>query len=516
MAYFPFMIELDNKNCVIGGGGAVAVRKVETMLAFGAKVTVVAPEIDDAILQMADEKLVIKKHSILEEDLVGADIAIMATNDETVNSRMAAFCRGHNILVNVVDVKEECDFYFPAIIKQDDVVIAVSTGGDSPLLAARIKKDIQKNLGGCYGRLANLLGNVRDKVLEAVKTPAKRKQVFHELIEKGIQQDGVVTQEQVDETIERYVDSVIRIGTRGSALALVQTDMVIERLKQSFSDFSFEKVILSTKGDRQTERPLLEFGGKAVFVEEFEEAIRNGEMDMAVHSAKDMPTELLEGLTISGVLPRADVRDVLICKKDNEFARCLMEELQSTQAKNKSYNKYIVGTSSLRRQYQIKEVCPGIQCSALRGNVNTRLDKLRREEYDAIILAAAGVKRMGLDKEPDLLYRYLSDEEMLPAACQGIIAIETADKGFAQDMAAQISDQVAMLQFMTERRVLKLLNAGCHEPVGVYAKCKDEKMHLTLMQVKDGKVCRNTVCGNDSEWEELAEQVVKKSMIFEA
>ena len=105
---------------------------------------------------------------------------------------------------------------------------------------------------------------------------------------------------------------------------------------------------------------------------------------------------------------------------------------------------------------------------------------------------------------------------MLPAACQGIIAIETADKGFAQDMATQISDPAAMLQFMTERRVLTLLNAGCHEPVGVYAKCKDEKMCLTLMQVKDGKVRRNTVCGNDSEWEELAERVVKESLIFEA
>lgn len=306
-------------------------------------------------------------------------------------------------------------------------------------------------------------------------------------------------------------DDCIRIGTRGSALALVQTDMVIKRLTQCYPEKTVQKVILTTKGDQQTDRALSEFGGKAVFVDEFEEAIRNGDIDMAVHSAKDLPTELLAGLTISGVLPRTDVRDVLIFKKESEFANIQMEDLQGKKKRNTDYRKFTVGTSSLRRQYQIKKICPQISCRPLRGNVNTRLEKLRKGEYDAIVLAAAGVKRMGLEKEADFTYRYLSEEEMLPAACQGIIAIETAEDGFAHDMAVKISDPSAMLAFQTERRVLKLLNVGCHEPVGVYAKSENGKMNLTLMQVKEEKICRNTVQGDGSEWKTLAEQVVKEA-----
>ena len=135
MACFPFMIELEHKNCVICGGGLVAARKVDSMLEFGAKVRVIAPKMEESILQMKNENLELILRKVEEQDLFEADFVIMATNDETVNSRMAAFCKEHHILVNVVDEKENCDFYFPAMIKQEDVVIAVSTGGDSPLLA---------------------------------------------------------------------------------------------------------------------------------------------------------------------------------------------------------------------------------------------------------------------------------------------------------------------------------------------------------------------------------------------
>ncbi len=511
MAYFPFMIELKHQKCIIGGGGKVAARKVETMLEFGAEVTVIAPEISGEIMQMAGEHLTIKTRAISEEDIAGAAVVIMATDDEKVNSRMAAFCRAHHILVNVVDVKEECGFYFPAIIKQENVVIAVSTGGGSPLLAARIKKEIQKNLDHYYGRLADTLGKLRERVLSSVTAASGRKEAFAELMEKGLLQEGIIMPEQVEETIEKYSmadnapkKNIIRIGTRGSALALIQTDLVIQRLRQEYPQVSFEKVILSTRGDRQINRPLLEFGGKAVFVEEFEEAIRTGAIDMAVHSAKDMPTELAEGLVIAGVLPRADVRDVLIYRKNSAFAEYAENSLSKTSAAAQDNSGYIIGTSSLRRQYQIQEIYSDIQTKPLRGNVNTRLAKLRNGDYDAIILAAAGIKRMELEKEPDLEYRYFSCQEMLPAACQAIIAVETAGNGQAQDMAAHISDSGAMLQLKAERKVLELIQAGCKEPVGVYAECDKEHMSLSLMLVKNGEIFRNTVCGSSREWEALA------------
>ena len=230
----------------------------------------------------------------------------------------------------------------------------------------------------------------------------------------------------------------VKVGTRGSKLALAQTELVIKALNERFSQVDFQMVTMSTRGDRDTSRALLEFGGKAVFVEEFEEAILKGDIDIAVHSAKDMPMEIMEGLTISGTLPRACPQDVFIYKSGRSFDR---------------NDSFVVGTSSLRRQYQIRDMYPNAECKNLRGNVGTRIQKLEDGEYDAIILAAAGLERLGVieDKGNDstecfevhkdeLTFRYISTESMLPAACQGIIAIETRTYGEAYDMVRAIND----------------------------------------------------------------------------
>ena len=173
----------------------------------------------------------------------------------------------------------------------------------------------------------------------------------------------------------------VKVGTRGSMLALAQTELVIKALKERFSQIDFQMITMSTRGDRDTSRALLEFGGKAVFVEEFEEAILKGDIDIAVHSAKDMPMEIMEGLTISGTLPRACPQDVYIYKSGRSFDR---------------NDSFVVGTSSLRRQYQIRDMYPNAVCKNLRGNVGTRIQKLEDGEYDAIILAAAGLERLGV------------------------------------------------------------------------------------------------------------------------
>ena len=173
----------------------------------------------------------------------------------------------------------------------------------------------------------------------------------------------------------------VKVGTRGSKLALAQTELVIKALKERFPQIDFQMITMSTRGDRDTSRALLEFGGKAVFVEEFEEAILKGDIDIAVHSAKDMPMEIMEGLTISGTLPRACPQDVFIYKSGRSFDR---------------NDSFVVGTSSLRRQYQIRDMYPNAECKNLRGNVGTRIQKLEDGEYDAIILAAAGLERLGI------------------------------------------------------------------------------------------------------------------------
>ena len=312
------------------------------------------------------------------------------------------------------------------------------------------------------------------------------------------------------------LEKIINVGTRGSKLALAQTELVIDALKRRFPLVDFRMVTMSTRGDRDTSRALLEFGGKAVFVEEFEDAILNGDIDIAVHSAKDMPMEIKEGLTIAGTLQRACPQDVLIYKCGRTFE------------KNDSF---VVGTSSLRRQYQIMEMYPNAVCKNLRGNVGTRIKKLVDDEYDAIILAAAGLERLRVIEKTtntknievhkgELTFRYLSTESMFPAACQGIIAIETRTSGETYDMVRKINDRAAYTQLTCERAVLNRLDAGCHEPIGVYSELDGSHMKLSLMKadevtsVKDKTaeihIHRKSVEGNTTDWEQLVEALIKQ------
>ena len=305
----------------------------------------------------------------------------------------------------------------------------------------------------------------------------------------------------------------VKVGTRGSKLALAQTELVIKALKERFPQVDFQMVTMSTRGDRDTSRALLEFGGKAVFVEEFEEAILKGDIDIAVHSAKDMPMEIMEGLTISGTLPRACPQDVLIYKSGRSFGRD---------------DSFVVGTSSLRRQYQIRDMYPNAVCKNLRGNVGTRIQKLVVDEYDAIILAAAGLERLRIIDgsagclevhKDELTFQYLNTESMLPAACQGIIAIETRTSGEAYDMVRAINDTEAYTQLTCERAVLSRLNAGCHEPIGVYSELHGNNMKLSLMKAdaaasdkekdEEIQIHRKMVEGNTADWEQLVENLIK-------
>ena len=188
------------------------------------------------------------------------------------------------------------------------------------------------------------------------------------------------------------VPETIRIGTRGSKLALAQTELFIDALHIFYPEVECEQIIIKTKGDKILDKPLVEFGGKAVFVTEFEEAIKEGRIDLAVHSAKDMPMELMEGLDIVCTLKREDVRDVIITRAGEKVG---------------NISSPIIGTGSLRRQCQIRALYPDVKCESLRGNVPTRIEKLRNGQYDGIILAAAGLKRLQLHNEPDLSYEYI-------------------------------------------------------------------------------------------------------------
>lgn len=291
-------------------------------------------------------------------------------------------------------------------------------------------------------------------------------------------------------------EKIVRIGTRGSLLALAQTDIVIEKLKGRYPELTIEKEVLHTQGDAILDKPLIEFGGKGVFVTAFEEALLAGTIDLAVHSAKDMPMELADGLEISGVLKRADARDVLVLSRDVD---CTPEGLQGK----------VIGTGSLRRQAQLKQLYSGIQCKSIRGNVPTRLEKIRQGECDGVILAAAGLERLGLLAEPDFAYHYFSYEEMVPAGGQGIIAIEGRVGDAVSELIQKICDENAWLELETERKVLNCFGAGCHEAVGILTIAGQEQMEYYMMREQDGDIVKKCGKVEITERLNLAERLVK-------
>ena len=260
----------------------------------------------------------------------------------------------------------------------------------------------------------------------------------------------------------------LRAGTRKSPLAMAQTYMVLDMIKAAFPECDTEIVTFTTKGDRQLDRPLDKIGGKGVFVTEIEQALQSGEIDFAVHSAKDLPVTLGEGLEISGVCPRGNYRDMLVTKKGVVF--------------NDS-DVFTVGTGSQRRRGGFARLYPNAKFADIRGNVGTRLKKLSDGLYDGIILCAAGTERLGLSlSEYDV--KEFEPWELLPAPCQAIIAVECAKESKAAEVISQVSHKETMLRFETEREVIRLLGADCTVPVGAYSEINGEKISLT---VSDGK-----------------------------
>ncbi len=288
----------------------------------------------------------------------------------------------------------------------------------------------------------------------------------------------------------------IRIGTRGSALALIQTDQVIRALHERYPELETERVVLRTKGDRILDKPLLDFGGKGAFITEFEEALLDGRIDLAVHSAKDMPMELADGLALAGTLPRADARDVLVMRKGVQLSRSAFAENEVQHGRSlretgdmeeeTKASGLVIGTGSLRRQFQLKRLFLGAVCVNIRGNVQTRLQKILEGQCDGVILAAAGLERLGLLEEKEFDYRCFSYEEMLPAGGQGIIAVESRQEESIMELVKGISDGNAYMELETERRVLRLLDAGCHEAVGVMAQIEGDRIFLKMLREKNG------------------------------
>lgn len=289
-----------------------------------------------------------------------------------------------------------------------------------------------------------------------------------------------------------YGKRVIRLGTRKSRLAMAQTMLVAEAIKREAPELSVELVPLVTAGDRILDRSLVEFGGKGAFIMEFENAILEGKIDAAVHSAKDMPEKLADGLEISAVLPREDPRDVLVTVKGREVLNA----------------PAVIGTGSLRRQVQIGGRMQAV-CRLLRGNVNTRLEKLYVGEYDGILLAAAGLKRLGLFDDRRFSFEPLPEKEFIPAGGQAIIAVESKENSDFSELLKKINDTETAISLKTEREVLRLLGAGCNAAVGVYSFMEDERLIVKLMDMTEKGIVRREAAGKPEEYLAVAEKLTE-------
>jgi len=270
------------------------------------------------------------------------------------------------------------------------------------------------------------------------------------------------------------------MGTRGSPLALAQSRQIAAALMRACPGLTIEERVISTIGDRQQGVSLPSIGGKGVFTLEIESALLDGSIDFAVHSLKDLPPELPQGLHLGAIPRRAPAHDVCILKVAAD------EQFQGPLPFLKAAS--IVGTSSLRRRAQLLNLRPDLEIRDVRGNIDTRLGKLQSQPYDAIVLAAAGLERLGV--AADNVYR-LDEHGILPAPGQGALALECrADDNRTNALLQAVEDAVTRTEIVAERALMSALNAGCSTPLGARATWKEELLLLTACVLSENGTLR--------------------------
>lgn len=284
----------------------------------------------------------------------------------------------------------------------------------------------------------------------------------------------------------------IKIGTRKSKLALAQTELVKNKLLNAYPDMKIEVVYITTKGDRILDKSLAEIGGKGLFISEIEQALIEKKIDIAVHSAKDLPVDIDENLEISGVLKRGDYRDCLITRKGEIIGNS---------------EKFIIGTGSLRRRMFCENLYSDVVFKDIRGNVDTRINKLMNKEYDGIILAMAGLERLEIQSDDKIQIKPFSTKIFLPAPCQAIIAVESRKNDEIYNYIREISDTDTLYAFETERHIIKKISGDCGIPLGVLSEIYDNNISIKLAMNSNKIITAEDTIENRFA---LAERLVEK------
>jgi len=478
---YPISLDLDGKSVVVIGGGQVAERKVRGLIGAGARVTVVAPQIAAGLAALVpSESVVVMERTFNAGDLDGATLAFAATDDDDVNAAVVAEARARGIPVNDASGGERGDFSTPATHRTGSLTFSVETQGTAPAFAARLRDELGEHFDERYARAAAALAAARRYA--AIAPQQSRATILAALAARPIDELAAMNVRDVEHEVDHLLagdadsetEPFLRLvcATRSSALALHQARVAIARLATAGMTSTILHV--STLADRDGERPLAALGGDNVFVKELELALREKRADYAVHSCKDLPSALEADMRLAAIGPREDPRDVFC----SERYRSLEDLPQGA----------VVGTSSPRRCALLAAERPDLAYVTIRGNVDTRLRKLRDGAYDAIVLAAAGLARLGLRAK---YMSPLDPAKIVPAVGQGVLAIEVRakDEALAERIHAAFADRSSELAVLAERAFLRTLRAGCAAPVGALAEFDGPTLRLrAAIASLDGKV----------------------------
>ena len=458
---FPISLTLTDRHILVVGGGAVAERKVRALREAGARVTVISPSLTRALAQWAEAgEIAWTARLFTFGDCAGAVLAFAATDDAGINAAVVVDARRHGILVNDAGEAGRGDFITPAVHRSGKLTVTVDSSGLSPSFTTRIRDELAMQFDSRYARAAATLGALRERVLAVVPID-RRAAVMRHFAERDIDDLASMPPGAVEHEVERAVDtlggvrpselSTLVCATRGSALAMWQTRSVMAQL--AGGGIPSTVLTVTTKGDTVQDRPLAAVGNDGVFVKELENALRDGRADYAVHSCKDLLSTLPDDMTLAAIGKREDPRDAFCSEHYASF------EVLPAGAR--------VGTSSPRRRALLRALRPDLTYHDIRGNVDTRLRKLREGEYDAIVLAAAGLKRLELSATHTVPFPL---DVLVPAVAQGALAIEmrAGDARIAR-MRELLNDPHTELAVRAERAFLRTLRGGCQVPVGAHA-----------------------------------------------
>ncbi len=481
---FPISLTLTGRRIIVAGGGAVAERKVRALREAGADVNVISPVLSPELAALAAAGDITWTERLFAfGDCAGALLAFAATDDAGINAAVVVDARKHGALVNDAADAPRGDFITPAVHRAGSLTVTVDSGGLSPSFTARIRDELAVQFDARYARAAATLGALRERVLAVVPVD-RRAGVMRHFAERDIDDLAAMPAGAVEHEVERAVDTLggvrpsdlttLVCASRASALAMWQTRSVMARL--AGGGIPSTVLNITTKGDSVQDRPLAAVGTDGIFVKELERALREGRADYAVHSCKDLPSTLPDDMTFAAIGAREDPRDAFCSERYASFGTLPIGAR--------------VGTSSPRRRALLRAMRPDLTYDDIRGNVDTRLRKLREGEYDAIVLAAAGLKRLDLSATYTVPFPL---DQLVPAVAQGALAIEMrASDPRVPRIRALLNEPLTELAVRAERAFLRTLRGGCQAPVGAHATYDGEffVMHAVIAAADGSRVIR--------------------------